>query len=244
MGILVQYIIHPENEVLNLLKELLPQTGINERKLQTRIINGHPLFQEGNNNELLNSEFPAIGVEHTSVDREDSIGFNFRRFRNSDRIREFFQKEKEKPLNARVASDKILDELTDSPIINKFITAVKNEVIIAGYCSGIMGKNSNHILYHAVQGIMSPMSHIIQYRHSGVKVMILPNAQVNIEFPDSPHGKLWGFEITVNIFQTQITYMNELPEYTNLIGGNKFDVWIKDSKTQFGSDPDFFSFRV
>ena len=42
MGILVQYIIHPENEVLNLLKELLPQTGINERKLQTRIINGHP----------------------------------------------------------------------------------------------------------------------------------------------------------------------------------------------------------
>lgn len=107
-----------------------------------------------------------------------------------------------------------------------------------------MGKNSNHILYHAVQGIMSPMSHIIQYRHSGVKVMILPNAQVNIEFPDSPHGKLWGFEITVNIFQTQITYMNELPEYTNLIGGNKFDVWIKDSKTQFGSDPDFFSFRV
>ena len=205
MGILVQYIIHPENEVLNLLKELLPQTGINERKLQTRIINGHPLFQEGNNNELLNSEFPAIGVEHTSVDREDSIGFNFRRFRNSDRIREFFQKEKEKPLNARVASDKILDELTDSPIINKFITAVKNEVIIAGYCSGIMGKNSNHILYHAVQGIMSPMSHIIQYRHSGVKVMILPNAQVNIEFPDSPHGKLWGFEITVNIFQTQMT---------------------------------------
>ena len=144
-AILIQYQVHPENTVLHLLREFFPMTGITERKgFETRIIQGHPLFSESVNQGNNNSEFPAIGVEHTSDIRTDSIGQNFSRFRNSQVIREFFQKEKLKPMEERIATDSMLDRLTTAPILNKFLCSVKSIVSIAGYCSGITAKNQNH----------------------------------------------------------------------------------------------------
>lgn len=244
-AILIQYQIHPENTVLKLLKELFPQTGITERKgFETRIMQGHPLFNEEVNAGNINAEFPAIGVEHTSDLRTDSIGQNFRRFRNSLPIQEFFQKEKEKPKEERVATDKILNTLIDTPILNKFLYQVKSVVSIAGYSSGITAKNQNHLIYNALDGVLLPLCHIIMYRHTGVKAMVSPNIQTNIEMDHTTAGKIWGFESAIELYQTKAVYMDELAEYTNIVGGKKFDVYIKDSKTQFGPDKDFFSFDL
>lgn len=244
-AILIQYQVHPENTVLHLLREFFPMTGITERKgFETRIIQGHPLFSESVNQGNNNSEFPAIGVEHTSDIRTDSIGQNFSRFRNSQVIREFFQKEKLKPMEERIATDSMLDRLTTAPILNKFLCSVKSIVSIAGYSSGTTAKNQNHLIYNTVDGLMLPICHTIMYRHRGVKAMASPNTQTNIEMDQLGGGKIWGFESSIEIYQTKAVYMDELPEYTNLVGGNIFDVWIKDSKTQFGKDEDFFSFGI
>jgi hypothetical protein len=244
-GILIQYQVHPENTVLRLLKEFFPYTGITDRKgFETRIIQGHPLFNESVNQNNNDSEFPAIGIEHTSDLRTDSVGQNFSRFRNSPKIQEFFQAEKKKPTNERVASDEILDRLTAAPILNKFLTSVKSIVSIAGYSAGITAKNQNHLIYNTVDGLMLPICHTIMYRHRGVKAMVSPNTQTNIEMDHITGGKIWGFESSLEIYQTKAVYMDELPEYTNLVGGNVFDVWIKDSKTQFGKDEEFFSFGI
>ena len=244
-AILIQYQIHPENTVLHLLRDFFPMTGITERKgFETRIIQGHPLFSESVNQNNNNAEFPAIGVEHTSDVRIDSVAQNFMRFRNSQRIREFFQKEKLKPIEERIATDSMLDKLTTAPILNKFLFSVKSIVSIAGYCSGITAKNQNHLIYNTVDGLMLPICHTIMYRHRGVKAMVSPNTQTNIEMDHITGGKIWGFESSIELHQTKAVYMDELPEYTNLVGGNIFDVWIKDSKTQFGKDEDFFSFGI
>lgn len=249
-GILIQYQVHPENTVLNLLKEFFPYTGITERKgFQTRIIQGHPLFNESVNQTNNDSEFPAIGVEHTSDLRIDSVGQNFSRFRNSPRIQEFFQNEKKKERVERVASDEILDRLTAAPILNKFLTSVKSIVSIAGYSAGLPAKNQNHLIYNTVDGLMLPICHTIMWKYRGVKAMVSPNTQTNIEMDHTRAGKIWGFESSIEIHQTKAVYMDELPEYTNILGGKTFDVWIKDSKTQFGkegfgAEKDFFNFDI
>ena len=247
-AILIQYQVHPENTVLKLLQEFFPYTGLPSRKgFETRIIQGHPLFNESTNQNNNNAEFPAIGVEHTSDIRTDSIGQNFSRFRNSSKIQKFFQDEKKKPTNERVATDEILDLLTAAPILNKFLTSVKSIVSIAGYSSGTAAKNQNHLIYNTIDGLMLPVCHTIMYRHRGVKAMVSPNTQTNIEMDHTTGGKIWGFESSVEIYQTKAVYMDELPEYTNMLGGKTFDVWIKDSKTQFGpegfgNEKDFFNF--
>lgn len=249
-GILIQYQVHPENTVLTLLKEFFPYTGITERKgFQTRIIQGHPLFNESVNQTNNDSEFPAIGVEHTSDLRIDSVGQNFSRFRNSPRIQEFFQNEKKKERVERVASDEILDRLTAAPILNKFLTSVKSIVSIAGYSAGLPAKNQNHLIYNTVDGLMLPICHTIMWKYRGVKAMVTPNTQTNIEMDHTRAGKIWGFESSIEIHQTKAVYMDELPEYTNILGGKTFDVWIKDSKTQFGkegfgAEKDFFNFDI
>jgi len=229
MSYLVIYPFPPENGIKAYLKRELDNSWLPERKINVNVVQGHPLFTEGINQDTIDKFFPVIGVEWVRDKREMYLGQAFREYRNTDDIRSFLQSMKTIPPHERTVTDTAIDKLCDAEFIEQFAHLVISDVVVAGYTSGGNGRSTLRFIYEAVDGIIEGICHDISCNYEGTSLYLMPNIEKNIQ-SEQFGMPVWGFELMLQVVQPRIT-IREKKDYVPI---NEFSVHFFRGKSIFG----------
>jgi hypothetical protein len=243
---LVLYRVSPDTAVKRWFTDHINMTGIKAQGLNCNVVQGYPLYAEGANQSGADRGFPRLGIAHAGdTDVQDSgIGAGFCEFHPAafPAFQELLQNFKQLPEHERIASDAVIDAISQAVVVQRWIELVESTVVIAGFASGGGAWLDNRRLYNSVAGQLKPLQHDIQEHYEGVKVVTEDRREADLEYTDAEHGLLFGFEIAIRIRQPRRTF-RALPHYKRP-GIESFDIHMEESGTQWGPIEGTFHFRT
>ena len=243
---LVLYRVSPDTAVKRWFQEHINMTGIDAQGLNCNVVQGYPLYAEGANPSGADRGFPKLGIGHGGdIEVQDSgIGAGFCQFHPAafPAFQELLTGFKALPEHERIASDAVIDAISQADVVQRWIELVESVVIIAGFASGGGAWLDNRRLYNSVAGQLKPLQHDLHELYPGVKVLTEDRREADLEYTDAEHGLLFGFEISIRIRQPRRTF-RALPAY-KLPVIDRIDIHMEDSGTQWGPIEGSFNFRT
>lgn len=208
--------LDPEFRIIEELSQLLPETGLKERGIQTQkiVTPGHPLYSiasvpQGDSSKDKDSFFPKIGVEWSEDEPEEDLSGNYRIFPFDSQIKNKIiayrnRKNAEYEHFGFKQFDAILNSTTFETV-ESYTSHVVSKIMISGWGgSGSEGRKTAQELYKGMISVLPFLRNNIQRKYKA-SVALDGRPSVNIEAPNVGRG-VWGFEVLLAVRQLKRDY--------------------------------------